>query len=157
MSRSVRKHQISAIAACLGALAYTVAKVDLARRGEVGMPGFPAPLGAADRVGDVAAAQLGNAGLGFGMAVVAVALLRPVANPVLRWGAIGVSWLGIAAVGAGVVGFGARAVGMAPALGAPPSHLVPAVAALLVGAVWVGAWGVATVGAMRGASRPERP
>uniref|UniRef100_A0AAU2JZZ1 DUF998 domain-containing protein n=1 Tax=Streptomyces sp. NBC_00049 TaxID=2903617 RepID=A0AAU2JZZ1_9ACTN len=151
MIRSTRTQQVSALAACAGALAYTVSKVDLARDGELGMPGFPAPPEAYAGIADVTAAQLGNAGLGLLMALVALLLVRPPVARYLRWGAVTVSWLGIAMVGAGVIGFGARAAGVAPSLGAVPPEPGTALAALAVGAVWVACWSVATVGTMRAA------
>ncbi|MFF5125630.1 hypothetical protein ACFY41_01635 [Streptomyces syringium] len=153
MNRSALRQRISALTACAGALAYAVSKVDLALKEELGMPGFPAPAESYERVGDVTTAQLGNAGLGLFMALIALLLLRPRANPFMRWGTALVSWAGIAMVGAGVIGFGARAAGVAPALGAPPPEAGPAIAALAVGAVWVVAWSVAAVGAMRGRHR----
>ncbi|MGW1373543.1 hypothetical protein ACWD6P_04590 [Streptomyces sp. NPDC002446] len=153
MIQSTRTQRLSAVIACAGALAYTASKVDLALKGELGMPGFPAPSKSYVGFGDVTAAQLGNAGLGLAMAVVALLLLRPIANPFFRWGSVVVSWAGIAMVGAGVVGFGARAAGVAPFLGPPPPETGPAIAALSVGAVWVAGWTVATVGAMRGRGR----
>lgn len=61
------------LAACLAALGYTVAKGVLAARGELGLPGFPAPL----RPGvDPWNAQLGNAVLGVLGALLALAALR---------------------------------------------------------------------------------
>ncbi|MEU9126193.1 hypothetical protein AB0C96_41400 [Streptomyces sp. NPDC048506] len=153
MIKTTRTHQIAAVVACAGALAYTVSKVELALKGELGMPGFPAPPKSYVGFGDVTAAQLGNAGLGLSMAVIALLLLRPIANPFFRWGTVVVSWVGIAMVGAGVVGFGARAMGVAPSLGAPPPEAGPAMAALLVGAVWAAGWSVAAVGATRGRAR----
>lgn len=156
MIRTSRTQQIAALTACAGALAYTASKVDLALRGRLGMPGFPAPPESYDGFGDVTAAQLGNAGLGLTMSLLALILLRPAAHPFLRWGSVVVSWAGIAMVGAGVIGFGARAAGVAPALGDPPPAAGPAIGALVVGAVWVAGWSVATVGAMRGHARPVR-
>ncbi|WP_327739662.1 hypothetical protein OG749_43255 [Streptomyces nojiriensis] len=150
MTRSPRRQPVAALIACAGALAYTVSKVDLARDGELGMPGFPAPPEAYTQVADVTAAQLGNAGLGLLMAVVSLLLVRPPAAPWLRWSAVGVSWPGVAMVGAGVVGFGARAAGLAPGLGDRPPHMATAVAALAVGALWVAGWSVAAAGATRG-------
>ncbi|MFH9726755.1 hypothetical protein ACH4M4_27885 [Streptomyces sp. NPDC017254] len=141
--------RVAALTASAGALAYTVSKVDLALRGELGMPGFPAPPEAYAEVGDVMLAQSGNAGLGLAMALVALLLLRPLRHRYVRWGVLGVSWAGIAMIAAGVVGFGARAAGVAPSLGAQPPVAGPALVALAVGAVWVVAWVVATVGAMR--------
>lgn len=76
MSRSHKKHLAAALTACFGALAYTVSKVDLAREGELGMPGFPAPTEAYAAVADVETAQLANAALGLLMAVVALLLVR---------------------------------------------------------------------------------
>ncbi len=153
MTRSSRIQPVSALTACAGALAYTLSKVDLARDGELGMPGFPAPAEAYAQVADVTAAQLGNGGLGLLMAIVALLLVRPPAARSLRLGAVAVSWLGIAMVGAGVVGFGARAAGVAPGLGPVPPETGTAVAALAVGALWAAAWSVAAAGAVRGRGR----
>ncbi|WP_202501953.1 hypothetical protein [Streptomyces sp. SID5785] len=149
--RAAWARPLAAAVACAGALAYTVSKVDLARREELGMPGFPAPQSSyAGRSGsDVLSAQLGNAGLGLGMAAVALLLLLPLTGRLVRWTVWAVSWTGIAMVTAGVVGFTARATGAAPGLGEPPPHPAPAVAALVVGAVWAAAWIVVTVGSMR--------
>ncbi|MEU3772304.1 hypothetical protein AB0F11_03625 [Streptomyces sp. NPDC032472] len=143
-------HRVAAVTACLGALAYTVSKVDLARDGELGMPGFPAPAESYGAVADVATAQLANAALGLLMAVVALVLLRLPRTRLVRWPVLAASWVGIAMVGAGVLGFGARAAGLAPGLGPTPPHLRTALAALLVGAVWAAAWTVAAVAAVRG-------
>ncbi|MFF2787158.1 hypothetical protein ACFVT6_10350 [Streptomyces sp. NPDC058049] len=150
MTRSPRKQLVAALTAGAGALAYAVSKVDLARDGELGMPGFPAPPEAYVQVADVTAAQLGNAGLGLLMAVVSLLLVRPPAAHWLRRSAVGVSWLGVAMVGAGVIGFGARAAGLAPGLGDPPPRMATAVAALVVGALWVAGWSVAAAGATQG-------
>ncbi|MFJ2750414.1 hypothetical protein [Streptomyces sp. NPDC087297] len=151
MTRSSKKQLVSALVACAGALAYTVSKADLARDGELGMPGFPAPPEAYTQVADVTTAQLGNAGLGLLMAVVALLLIRPPAARGWRWAVLGVSWAGIAMIGAGVIGFGARAAGLAPGLGDAPPRWATAAAALVVGAVWVAGWSVAAVGAARSA------
>ncbi|MCX5612624.1 MULTISPECIES: hypothetical protein [unclassified Streptomyces] len=153
MPRSHKKQLAAALTASLGALAYTVSKVDLARAGELGMPGFPAPAEAYAAVADVETAQLANAALGLLMAVVALLLVRLPGTPLVRWPALVVSWAGIAMVGAGVLGFGARAAGLAPGLGATPPHMPTALAALLVGAVWVTAWTIATVSATRSSRR----
>lgn len=61
------------LGACLAALGYTAMKVVLAWRGELGLPGFPAPA----RPGvDPWTAQLGNAALGVLGALLALAALR---------------------------------------------------------------------------------
>ncbi|WP_405435081.1 hypothetical protein OG373_40905 [Streptomyces avidinii] len=153
MPRSRKKHLAAALTACFGALAYTVSKVDLAREGELGMPGFPAPAEAYAAVADVETAQLANAALGLLMAVVALLLVRLPRTPLVRWPALVVSWAGITMVGAGVLGFGARAAGLAPGLGAAPPHMPTALAALLVGAVWVAAWTIATLSATHSSRR----
>ncbi|MFE5860058.1 hypothetical protein ACFQ77_05785 [Streptomyces virginiae] len=149
MSRAHKKHLVAALTACLGALAYTVSKVDLAGEGELGMPGFPAPAEAYAAVADVGTAQLANAALGLLMAVIALFLVRLPRTPLVRLPVLVVSWVGIVMVGAGVLGFGARAAGLAPSLGAIPPHMPTALAALLVGAVWVTAWTIAVVSATR--------
>ncbi|MER7520780.1 hypothetical protein [Streptomyces sp. NPDC126499] len=155
-NRLLTRTTAAALTACAGALAYTVSKVDLARDGELGMPGFPAPVDAYAGVTDVTTAQLANAALGLLMALVAVLLIRLPRTPFVRLPVLAVSWAGIAMVGAGVLGFGARAAGLAPALGPVPPHPPTALAALLVGAVWATAWTLATVRATR-AGRGPRP
>jgi hypothetical protein len=67
-------------AAAILALEYAVAKIVMAARGELGLPGHPAPPEAYERFsGDVVAAQLGNAALGLLTAALALALVQ-------RWG-----------------------------------------------------------------------
>ncbi|MEU6865087.1 hypothetical protein ABZ924_17675 [Streptomyces sp. NPDC046876] len=149
-TRTRTSHTVAALTACLGALAYAVSKVELARDGELGMPGFPAPAEAYGAVADVATAQWANAALGLLMAVVALLLLRLPRTRLVRWPALAASWVGIAMVGSGVLGFGARAAGLAPGLGPTPPHLPTALAALFVGAVWAAAWAVAALGAAGG-------
>ncbi|MCB5177949.1 hypothetical protein [Streptomyces antimicrobicus] len=154
-SKRTRAQRAGALTACAGALAYTLSKVDLARSGELGMPGFPAPPEAYASIGDVTAAQLGNAALGLLMALVALLLVRPPAGRWIRRGVLLVSWAGILMVGSGVIGFAARATGLAPGLGAPPPDAGAAAAALAVGALWVAGWVVAAAGATRQGSAQE--
>jgi hypothetical protein len=67
-------------AAALLGLEYAVAKTVMAARGELGLPGHPAPPEAYERFsGDVVAAQLGNAALGLLLTALALALVQ-------RWG-----------------------------------------------------------------------
>lgn len=138
---------MSVLIAAGGALAYTVAKVDLAIRGELGMPGFPAPASAYDSY-DPVSGQLSNAATGLAMVVLIAWLGRPPRRRPLRITVLALSWIGAAVVGAGVAGFVLRAAGIAPALGAPAAS-AGAWVALAVGAVWVAAWVTATLGATR--------
>lgn len=144
-------HRICVLTATGGALAYTVAKVDLAIRGELGMPGFPAPASAYDSYEPVSG-QLSNAATGLAMAVLIAWLARPPRRRWLRIVVLTLSWLGVAVVGSGVAGFVLRATGIAPVLGAPADSAAAWVA-LAVGALWAAAWTAATLGATR--RRPQ--
>ena len=104
--------------AAAGALAYAVAKVDLALRGELGMPGFTAPP-ESYRTYNPLTGQLSNAALALVLLVVIAGLLRPPQRPLLRHGLLGANVLGALAIGAGVIGFVLRATGIAPQLGTP--------------------------------------
>lgn len=67
------------LAACVAALGYVAMKLVLAARGELGLPGFPAPA----RPGvDPAMAQLGNAALGVVGALLALMVMRRWRRPV---------------------------------------------------------------------------
>lgn len=144
----MRFHRSVTTLACAGAAAYTISKIDLAVRGEIGMPGFPAPQQSYEQITDPAAAQLGNAGLGLVLVLLTAALLRPPANTVVRRLLLGANWLGIAMVGTGVAGFTLRAAGVAPGLG-EPAEGAAAWVALAVGAVWTVSWVLAVLGARR--------
>ena len=129
--------------AAAGALAYAVAKVDLALRGELGMPGFTAPP-ESYRAYDPFTGQLSNAVLGLVLVAVIAGLLRPPNRLLLRRGLLGANVLGALAIGAGVIGFLLRATGVAPQLGTPAEGVATWVT-LLVGALWICAWAVAIV------------
>ncbi|WP_106584753.1 hypothetical protein [Murinocardiopsis flavida] len=65
-------------------LVYTVGKVYMASRGEIGMPGRPAPPEAYADIADPALAQLGNAALGLAAAGLALAAILPAARGIPR-------------------------------------------------------------------------
>lgn len=134
--------------ACGGALAYTVSKVDLAMREEVGMPGFPAPPSSYETIPDPMAAQLGNAAMGLVLLAVTAGLLRPPRRTVARRILLGANWLGVAMIAVGVAGFTLRATGLAPGLGEPAVGATTWIA-LTVGAVWTVAWALGVHGAGR--------
>ncbi|MCG5215594.1 hypothetical protein [Streptosporangium sp. KLBMP 9127] len=144
----------AALVACGGALAYTVSKVTLALRQELGIHGFPAPPESYVpwQSADIAAAQFGNAGVGLVAALLALLLARSAGYGRLRVVVLAVSWIGVVAIGAGVAGFALRAFGVAPSLG-PPAADWTTYAALAVGFGWVGAWAMATIEAHRTWSR----
>ncbi|HZE37686.1 MAG TPA: hypothetical protein VE172_02645 [Stackebrandtia sp.] len=139
----MRTHSLVTVASCGGALLYALTKIDLAVRGELGMPGFPAP--AADyRVYDATSGQLSNAVMGLVFAGVVAALLRPPARRPLAWVLIGLSGVGAAFIGAGFVGFGLRAAGLFGAPTTPAAWVTVA-----VGLAWCAVWVASTVGAAR--------
>ncbi|MGH8876082.1 MAG: hypothetical protein ACRD0P_01860 [Stackebrandtia sp.] len=141
----MKRQAIAVIVAGCGALAYTVSKVDLALRGELGLPGFPAPA-ASYEIYEPVSGQLSNAAVGLAMVLVVAALLRPPAKRWLRRGLLAANWLGAVAIAIMVVSFTCRATGLTPAIGEPaigPSTWI----ALAVGAVWTAAWIGATAGA----------
>lgn len=150
----MRFHRLLTTLACAGAAAYTISKVHLAVRGEIGMPGFPAPPESYEQIADPTGAQLGNAGLGVVLLLLTAALLRPPAHTVTRRLLLGANWLGILMVGAGVAGFTLRAAAVVPALG-EPAEGPGAWVALAVGAVWTVSWVPAVLGA-RGRRTPRR-
>lgn len=147
------KFRISTLVACVGGVAYTVGKIDLAIRGELGMPGFPAPESSYG-IYDPVSGQLSNAAMGVVMIVVAAWLLKLPRNKPLRMAVLTVNWLGAAMIAAGFVGFTLRATGVAPALGAPATGYAAWVA-LGVAAVWAVAWATATWEAQRRTQRPS--
>ncbi|MDA0173493.1 DUF3995 domain-containing protein [Solirubrobacter taibaiensis] len=88
-----RTRIIAGTVAALFSLEYVVGKTIMAARGELGMPGHPAPPEATEQfTGDIATAQLGNAALGLVTLVLALAFAqrwgRRVPRPVLAVGAV---------------------------------------------------------------------
>ncbi|WP_282785589.1 hypothetical protein [Nocardia sp. CC201C] len=136
-------HRFSVLIASGGALAYAISKVELTIRGELGMPGFPAPASAYGQF-DPVSGQLSNAGVGVLTAALILVLLRPPARPVWRAALLSISWLGTIIVGVGVVIFTLRAAGVAPSLGVPAIGWQSWVA-LVAGAIWVAAWALANL------------
>ncbi|MFI6575689.1 hypothetical protein ACIBFB_07790 [Nocardiopsis sp. NPDC050513] len=149
------RHTAAVLVAAGGAAAYAVSKVDLALRGRLGMPGFPAPP-ESYATHDALGGQLANAAVGAVLVVLTLALLRQPSGALGRWALLLVNGAGALMVGVGVVTFAARAAGVAP--GAPAGG-VAAWTTLAVGAVWTVAWAVAVRGAaVRAPSgRPHRP
>lgn len=133
------------IAALFG-LEYAVAKAVMAARGELGVPGHPAPREATEGfTGDVVAAQLGNASLGLVSAAIALALVH-------RWGRrIPVAVLAGAAAVALLSGVAGLIVVAASLTGLREDHGQWGLDSLALGAAPLGAWLVLTVAALRAA------
>lgn len=138
---------LATLIATAGALAYAIAKLDLARRGELGMPGFTAPADSYQTY-DPVSGQLSNTAVGVIIAVVIMILLRLPQKRPIRWVIIGINIVSALMITAGVIGFLLRATGVAPQLGTPAEG--PATwLTLLIGAVWVVSWSVAIVTTVR--------
>jgi Protein of unknown function (DUF3995) len=138
-------------AAILG-LEYAVAKVVMAAREELGLPGHPAPQEAYERFpGDIVAAQLGNAALGLLTAALALALVqrwgRRVPTAVLAAGAI----VALAGSIAGAV------VVVTSLTGLREDHGQWGIDSLLHGIASLAAWVVLAVAAVRAASSERLP
>jgi hypothetical protein len=147
----MNRHTAAVLVAAAGAAAYAVSKVHLALRGELGMPGFPAPPEAYASY-DAVSGQLANAAVGAAMVLLVLALLRPPIGALWRRSLLAVNAAGALLVGVGVATFTVRATGLAPAPGEPAG--VPAAwTALAVGAVWVAAW-ITAVATTRAPHRP---
>lgn len=140
--------------AAAGAIAYTIAKVHLAVRGELGMPGFSAPA-ESYRTYDPVTGQLSNAAVGGVMALLILALLAGGLPRWLRWIVVGVNALGALMISIGVTTFAFRAVGIAPGLGSPAEGAATWVT-LAVGAVWSVTWWAALRKPGRGTSATPR-
>lgn len=137
-----RKAIPAILVAAGGALAYSISKIDLALRGELGLPGFTAPA-ASYRTHDAFTGQLANAGLGLAMAV-GILLL---AVPKRRWLQIVLLVLngaGALMIAVSTVLFAARALGIAPALGTPAEG-VSTWLSVGVGLIWSVAWWIGIV------------
>jgi hypothetical protein len=135
----------AAYIAAVFSLEYAVGKVVMAARGELGVPGHPAPPEAVARfAGDITTAQLGNAALGLLSVAVALAFAqrwgRRVPRPLLAAG-------GLVALLSGLAG----AVTVAASLiGLREDHGQWGVDSLVLGVPPVAAWGVLVLGALRG-------
>lgn len=140
-----RRHRLNlaALIAAGGALAYTISKIDLAIRAELGMPGFPAPPSSYVGFEDVTGAQLGNASVGLVAAALALVLLVPMRRGAPRILTHIVNWAGFVMPAAGVVGFGIRALQLTDALGPVPPNPMAAALTLAVGALWATGWAFA--------------
>jgi hypothetical protein len=136
--------------AALFGVEYAVSKVVMATRGELGVVGHPAPREATESFsGSVAAAQLGNAGLGLLMAAVALALVHPwgrrIPSALLAAGAV-------AALAGGVAGV---AVVGASLTGIREDRGQWGVDSLILGVAPLVAWVVLTVAALRAVRIPR--
>ncbi|MFE3460861.1 hypothetical protein ACFXKD_25240 [Nocardiopsis aegyptia] len=147
----MNRHTAAVVVAAAGAAAYAASKVHLALRGELGMPGFPAPAEAYE-VYDAVGGQLSNAAVGAVMVLLVLALLRPPARTLWRLPLLVANGAGALLVGAGVTTFAARATGLAPGLG-EPAQGAAAWTSLAVGAVWAVAW-ITAVATTRAPRRP---
>ena len=137
---------------CAGAAAYTICKIDLAARGELGMPGFPAPADSYQQY-DPVSGQISNALVGFGMLLLIGWLGWPPRRAWLRRGLLTVSWTGVALVASGLAGFTLRATDIVPRSGVGTTPV--AWVTLAVGAAWVASWVVANLGAVQRKSIAE--
>jgi Protein of unknown function (DUF3995) len=137
------------IAALFGA-EYAVGKVVMAVRGELGVPFHPAPPEAYEGfTGDVAVAQLGNAGLGVACVVVALALIRP-------WGRrLPTGVLAAGAVAALASGLAGAVVVLTSLLGVREDHGQWGIDSLLLGVLPLPAWGVLATAAVRASRVPS--
>ncbi|MEV7519201.1 hypothetical protein [Streptomyces sp. NPDC091371] len=116
-----------------GMLVYAGLKVYMALRGQIGMPGSPAPPEVQARFEHPALAQAGNAVLGAGAAVVVWAAVARWGARIPRWALLGALALAVAMQLAGAVATVARAGG-----GASPLDWA-------LSGVQLAAWGVVTV------------
>ena len=138
--------------AALFALEYVAAKVIMAGRGELGVPGHPAPREAYERfAGDVAAAQLGNAAVGLVSVLVALALVQ-------RWGRrIPAVVLAAGAGAALLAGLAGLVVVAASLTGLREDHGQWGIDSLVLGAAPLAAWFVLTAAAVRDARAEGLP
>jgi len=132
--------------AALFGLEYVVAKVIMAARGELGVPGHPAPPEVSERFsGDVVAAQLGNAAVGLVTVLIALALVQ-------RWGRRLPAAALAAGAGAALIGGISGCLVVAASLtGLREDHGQWGVDSLVLGAAPLAAWLVLTVAAARAA------
>ena len=124
----------------------------MAGRGELGVPGHPAPPEAYERFsGDVAAAQLGNAAVGLVSVLVALALVQ-------RWGRRIPAAVLAAGAGAALLGGLAGLVVVAASLtGLREDHGQWGIDSLVLGAAPLAAWFVLTAAAVRAARAEGLP
>ena len=136
--------------AALFGLEYAVAKAVMAARGELGVPGHPAPPEAAARFdGDIVTAQLGNATLGVVTAVLALAF-------VMHWGRRIPALLLAAAAGAALIGgIAGVAVVVMSLTGLREDHGQWGIDSLVLGVAPLAAWAVLTAHAIRAVNWPR--
>jgi Protein of unknown function (DUF3995) len=139
-------------AAALLGLEYAVAKTVMAARGELGLPGHPAPPEAYERFsGDVVAAQLGNAALGLLLTALALALVQ-------RWGRrVPAAVLAAGAVVALVSGIAGAVVVVTSLTGLREDHGQWGIDSLVLGVASLVVWLVLTVAALRAARAEGLP
>jgi hypothetical protein len=112
---------VSALISAILALVYCVAKIDMAIKGDVGMPGIPLsdPKRSSD-LDDVWLRQLGNATVGLGAALLALATLVTLPSRRARIAIAAALWVGFAFVVAGAGGILLRTAGLLDSLGDVP-------------------------------------
>jgi hypothetical protein len=138
-----------AAVATLCALAYMANKVHLALEGEVGIAGFYAKREANHAFDNSAPAQWANAVFGFALAMLCLALARPIRSRWLRLVVLISSLLGCGLIMAGVAGLTLRAVGLTGSTDWERTNWV-SLMTLTIGWLWVVAWFVALVQHSRG-------
>jgi len=138
--------------AALFAFEYVVAKVIMAGRGELGVPGHPAPPEASERFSsDVVAAQFGNAAVGLVSVLVALALVQ-------RWGRrIPTAVLAAGAAASLLGGIAGLVVVSTSLTGLREDHGQWGIDSLILGAAPLAAWFVLTATAVRSARAEGLP
>jgi len=131
-----------AYVAALFSLEYAVGKAIMAARGELGVPFHPAPA-SVDLDGNIAVAQLGNAGLGVLSMLVALAFVQ-------RWGRHVPRALLALGAGAALLSGLAGAIVVATSLtGLREDHGQWGIDSLVLGVAPLGAWLLLTIAAVR--------
>ncbi len=111
---------VAALVACASSLAYGGMKVNMAMRGELGLPGFPAPASSYEGREGISGDEWALAGTGLMAALVALLPILPVARRLNRWLVAIPVWIAALSQAAGAGGFTLRAFRIMPDLGAGP-------------------------------------
>lgn len=110
----------SAWVSCGLALAYGVAKIEMTRRGEVGMPGLPTSPSANDEIGNIPLRQAMAAAVGFAAAILALATIQAWGRHIPRPLILLSCGVGFFFIAPGAVIILLRTVGLADRIGEVP-------------------------------------